>query len=43
MRCIQIMIIENYVETAGLVSLHISLNTMFPNLGALVITSGKTM
>ena len=34
--------IWNYVETVWLVSLHISLHTVFRNLVALVITSGKT-
>ena len=35
--------IENYVKTEGLVSLHISLYTVFQNLVVLVITSGKTI
>ena len=34
--------IGNYVKTAGLVSLHISLYVVFQNLVALVITSGET-
>ena len=41
MRYFQIMIIENHIETAGLVSLHISLNAMFQNLVVIVIPSGK--
>ena len=35
--------IWNYVETARLVSLHISLHVVFQNLVTLVITSDKTM
>ena len=35
--------IWNYIETLGLVSLYISLHTVFQNLVALVITSDKTM
>ena len=31
-----------YVETAGLVSLHVRLHIVFRNLVVLVITSGKT-
>ena len=34
--------IGNYVETARLVSLHVSLYVVFRNLVALVITSGET-
>ena len=34
--------IWNYVEPAGLVSLHVSLHAVFRNLVALVITSGET-
>ena len=34
--------IWNYVETAGLVSLHVSLHVVFSNLVVLVITSGET-
>ena len=34
--------IWNYVETAGFVSLHVSLQAVFRNSVALVITSGKT-
>ena len=35
--------IWNYVETARLVSLHVSLHVVFQNLVALVIASDKTM
>ena len=34
--------IWNYVETAGLVSLHVNLHVVFRNLVAFLITSGKT-
>ena len=35
--------IWNYVETAGLLGVHVSLHLVFRNLVALVITSGETM
>ena len=40
-RCTEM--IWNYVKTAGLVSLHVSLHVVFRNLVALVITIGKTI
>ena len=40
-RCTEM--ISKYVETAGLVSLHVSLYAVFRNLVTLVITSGKTI
>ena len=35
--------IWNYIEITGLVSLYISLHTVFRNLVTLVITNSKTM
>ena len=39
-KCIEML--WNYIETVGLVSLHVSLHAVFWNLVALVITSSET-